>query len=38
MVKKQITYLTPKDYLNRVIEADCLEIMKQPNIVETSSL
>ena len=29
MVKKRITYLTPQDYLNRVIEADCLEIMKQ---------
>lgn len=29
MAKKQMTYLTPKEYLNRVIEADCLEIMNQ---------
>lgn len=29
MAKKQITYLTPEEYLNRVIEADCLQIMKQ---------
>lgn len=29
MAKKQITYLTPEEYLNRVIEADCSQIMKQ---------
>lgn len=29
MPKSQKIYLTPEDYLNRVIEADCLEIMEK---------
>lgn len=29
MSKKQKTYLSPEEYLNRVIEANCLEIMQQ---------